>query len=454
MPTPPDPLAVKTIRRHLFLLLARALVVVVLVAFLFTLLFFTIASSSGAAGYKLLFLIPQLQSYYIAQGSWQGVDEAAQDFAYLAIPLSFQRWWEGLLLLDQNDIVIIDQARPLSPRLGRPYTPAKTDRLVPILVNHLQVGTLVQQPHGAAAFFSFFLDYLLPLSLVALPAAVLTLLIGVMLLRRVVYPLADVIVAARSVASGDLSARVEVRGPSDLRGLSDSFNRMAESLQQNEQQRRALFADIAHELRTPLTVIRGRLEGILDGIYPADELHVAPVLEETYLLERLVDDLRLLALAENRQLRLDLQPVDLGELARQAVALFEAQALEKSITLQLSLAPSLPAVSADPQRLSQVIGNLLSNALRYTPSGGAVRLAVRPQGDRVEVSLSDSGPGVPPEDLPHIFDRFWRAEKSRARHTGGAGLGLAIARHLIEAHGGRIWAENIPEGGLQVSFIV
>jgi len=215
------------------------------------------------------------------------------------------------------------------------------------------------------------------------------------------------------------------------------------------------LADIAHELRTPLTVIRGRLEGVLDGVYPADEAHVAPVLEETYVLERLVEDLRTLTLAEARQLHFDRQAVDLGELAERAVGLFEAEAADRQITLRADLAPDLPPVQADAQRVGQVIGNLVSNALRYVPSGGRVTLSTRPvAGGGAELAVSDDGPGVAEADLPRLFDRFWRGDKSRNRAAGGAGLGLAIARQLVEAQGGTICAENQLGGGLKVAFVL
>jgi two-component system OmpR family sensor kinase/two-component system sensor histidine kinase BaeS len=280
----------------------------------------------------------------------------------------------------------------------------------------------------------------------------LTLLIGLLLVRRVVTPLADVIGAAQSVAGGDLAARVRVRGPGDLRSLSDSFNRMAAALQASDRQRRDLLADVAHELRTPLTVIRGKLEGVLDGIYPADEAHVAPVLAETYVLERLVEDLRLLTLAESRQLHFERAPIDLAGLARQSASLFEAEAAERGIALKVEAEPDLPPVQADAQRTAQVIGNLVGNALRYAPDDGRVEIDVRRAPDGVEFCVSDNGPGVGEQDLGRMFDRFWRSEKSRSRAAGGAGLGLAIARQLVEAQGGSITAANRPGGGLRVAF--
>jgi signal transduction histidine kinase len=288
--------------------------------------------------------------------------------------------------------------------------------------------------------------------LISVFLAVLTILIGILLVRRMVNPLAQVVAAARSVAGGDLSTRVSVSGPDDLRALSDSLNHMAAALERNNNERRNMLADIAHELRTPLTIMRGRLEGIVDGIYPANAEHIGPALEETYLLERLVEDLRLLTLAESRQLHFEQSDVNLNDLARHVIAMFQAEAEDKKLTLTAQLPETDAIIRADHQRTAQVVGNLVSNAIRYTPEGGRVWVTVETVGaGSVILSVNDNGPGIPAEDLPHIFNRFWRGEKSRSRASGGAGLGLAIARQLVEAQGGEISASALPGGGLRVS---
>jgi signal transduction histidine kinase len=298
----------------------------------------------------------------------------------------------------------------------------------------------------------FALALLAPVGFVSIFLAILTILIGLLLLRRVVVPLSQVIAAARAVASGDLSARVPVSGPDDLRALSDTFNHMAAALELSDRERRDLLADIAHELRTPLTVIRGRLEGVVDGIYPPDEKQIVPALEETYLLERLVEDLRLLTMAETRQLQFEPRDVSLGDLAEHALGLFGAEADESSISLELTNNAPGTQIHVDPQRTEQVIGNLIGNTLRYVPNGGKIWLVLEQLEDAVSLQVNDNGPGVPEEDLPHLFERFWRGEKSRSRSSGGAGLGLAIVRQLVETQGGRITAENLSAGGLRVSI--
>jgi two-component system OmpR family sensor kinase/two-component system sensor histidine kinase BaeS len=268
-----------------------------------------------------------------------------------------------------------------------------------------------------------------------------------------INPLSEVIAAAQAVSQGDLSARVPVDARNDdLTALSIHFNHMADELERSDRQRRNLLADIAHELRTPITILRGRLEGILDGVYPADEAHIAPALEETYLLERLVEDLRLLALAESNQLRFELKPINLTELAKTILGLFSAQAGERNVQLKMEAEANIPEVMVDPQRFQQVVGNLIDNSLRYTPEGSTIDLIIHRQENSVELTVADEGPGIPEAELEHVFDRFWRGDKSRARSTGGAGLGLSIARQLVEAQGGKITAHNRPERGFAVQI--
>ena len=440
--------SVNHIRRRLFLLLVQAFGAVVLLTLVLLIalvgLVFSNASRFSAAFRPSVAY--SLEAYYLARGSWEGVEVLAQD-----VYAGGDDEWERGLLLDGGGRVLLDHGRGDTGRVGQVFISERGGFNVPLQIQGQPVGMLVFERLAAPGFSRLFVGLLPPLVVISFFTGLLTLLIGLLLMQRVVTPLAEVIAAAHSVASGDLSTRVPVSGPDDLRSLSDSLNRMAEALERNDRERRDMLADIAHELRTPLTVMRGKLEGMLDGVYPADEAHVAPVLEETYMLERLVEDLRLLTLAETRQLHFDIKPVDLGELAERAANLFDAEAQEKSIALTVDVEPNLPPVSADSQRVGQVMGNLLSNALRYAPSGGKVEISVQRAVKGVEVAVSDNGPGVPEADLPKLFDRLWRGEKSRARSAGGAGLGLAIARQLIEAQGGTIAASHMPSG-LRVAF--
>jgi signal transduction histidine kinase len=287
--------------------------------------------------------------------------------------------------------------------------------------------------------------------------------VGHLASHRLIDPLSATMKAAGALAEGDLSARVPVQGSPEFRHLALSFNRMAEALETADRQRRELLADVAHELRTPLTVIQGNLEGLRDGVYLATPEQIDLVLDETQKLSRLVDDLRLLTLADAGQLPLDLQDVEVHQLLADLRDAFAPQAAEAGVTLQVE-APhqTLRPLHADPQRVGQVLGNLLTNALRHTPSGGQVTLGAAPIGaterpEAVEIWVADTGEGVLPEDLPHIFDRFWRGDRARARGEAvGSGLGLAIARSLVQLHGGRIWAESegVPGKGTTVSFVL
>jgi two-component system OmpR family sensor kinase/two-component system sensor histidine kinase BaeS len=225
---------------------------------------------------------------------------------------------------------------------------------------------------------------------------------------------------------------------------------MAASLERNDRERRDMLADIAHELRTPLSIIRGRLEGIVDGIYPENGPQVSMALEQTYAMQRLVDDLRLLTLVETRQLPFDMREVNAGEVINRVIDMFSAEALEKNISLSFPEKNGNLTAFIDPQRFEQVIGNLLGNALRYVPDGGKVWVTANELNGGVRIAVNDNGPGIPEEDLPFIFDRFWRKDKSRTRASGGSGLGLAIAKQLVEAQNGTITAVNVQGGGLQV----
>jgi signal transduction histidine kinase len=267
--------------------------------------------------------------------------------------------------------------------------------------------------------------------------------------RRMAAPIGEVMEAADRVAGGDYSTRVQVRGAGEVGRLASSFNQMTERLQTNEAQRRALLADVVHELRTPLSVIRGNVEGMLDGVYPADEAHLAPVLEETAVMARLLDDLQTLSTAEAGVLRLHRERVDPVALAEDASAAMRARADRAGVALGCRAPAPVPEVDVDPVRIGEVLANLLTNAIRHTPRGGSVRVLVEPDPAGVAIAVSDTGPGIDARDLPHVFDRFVKSADS-----GGAGLGLAIARSLVEAHGGRITARSAPGQGTVMRFVL
>lgn len=289
-----------------------------------------------------------------------------------------------------------------------------------------------------------------PLGLAGLFILIITVYFAIRSLRRMAMPLDDLLEASNKVAEGDYSVRVEPKGPPEIRSMMQGFNSMAERLQENDRQRRAMLADLSHELRTPITVIQGNVEGILDGLYPADEARLKSIVEETQILSRLVDDLRTLSLAESGSLELKREPTDLGLLIREVVSGFESQAKEKDIRVALELG-DVEAVEVDPLRVREVLRNLLANALRYTPHQGEVKVGLAETGSggkrSVLLFVEDNGPGIDPSDLLHVFERFYKSSDS-----GGMGLGLSIAKYLVEAHGGKIWAESNVGLGTRISF--
>ncbi len=270
---------------------------------------------------------------------------------------------------------------------------------------------------------------------VLLATVAVTLLAG----RRLARPIHALTAAVQRMEAGDRSARVPVRGrrQDEVGRLSQAFNAMAVSMEENERQRQAMVSDIAHELRNPLTNVRGYLEGVQDGLVPLDESLVASLLEEATLLGRLVDDLQDLALADAGRLHLHPEPLDAVDLVEQVTAAHRAAAAVAGVTVTANVRPPVP-VEGDPGRLRQALGNLVGNALRYTPSGGQVTVSAFAADGQATISVGDTGAGIAPEHLPHIFDRFYRADPSRSRETGGSGLGLAITRHIVEAHAGTI----------------
>ncbi len=301
------------------------------------------------------------------------------------------------------------------------------------------------------------LRWILALILVAFLLVLALRRVGSLAARRITSPLSETMKAADALAAGDLSARVPVEGSGEFRRFARSFNHMAEALEDADRQRRELLADVAHELRTPLTILQGNLEGLRDSVYEATPEHLDLVLDEARKLGHLVDDLRLLTLAEAGQLPLDIQALHVPTLLSDVRDTFAYQADEGGITLNVDVKGSVPVLNADPQRLGQVLGNLVANALRYTSPGGEVNLgaATTPDGGGMHLWVADTGKGIPSEDLPRIFDRFWRGDPARSHETGaGTGLGLAIAKSLVEAHGGHIWAESQVGQGTIVSCVL
>jgi len=273
----------------------------------------------------------------------------------------------------------------------------------------------------------------------ALAAAVV---VSLFVSRRIVEPLQELSATSQRLARGYYHERTSIRSDDELADLSQSINQLAEALEQTERRRLALLADVAHELRTPLTTIEGYMEGLIDGVIAPEARIFAMIQHEAIRLKWLIEELGLLSRAEAGQLRVTPRPTELSMPIERALAQFQPQFAAKHVQLVLSLPPDLPEVLADPDRLEQIMINLLANALRYTPAGGCVTLAAAAHDFFVQIGVRDTGIGIAAEHLPHIFERFYRVDKSRARQSGGTGIGLTIARHLVYAQGGEIWVES------------
>jgi two-component system OmpR family sensor kinase/two-component system sensor histidine kinase BaeS len=433
-------------------------------------------------------LAPTLATYYARNGSWQGVGALLGTATSPAgVPNQNSGWmmgdmmgqeqnwgmgashetdsmmmgndmwaWMGsrLLLADVQGRVIADSAASAT---SEQLSPADLNAGTAVLVNGTRVGTLlaVQSTANPTPASNFLAGVQQSTWIGSLAAALIALVLGFILFRQIVAPVGAVTSAAQRIAAGQLDQRVPVHSQDEIGQLATSFNQMADALANDRQLRRTMIADIAHELRTPLTVIQANLEAMLDGVLPTSSEEIASLRDEAALLKRLIDDLRLLSLAEAGQLKLEREPVDVGALATSAIEHVRPQAEAGGVELETEIAAHLPVVNADADRLRQVIGNLLSNALRHTPGGGRVTLRATLQSSRqpvIKVEVIDTGTGIALEDLPHVFDRFYRADKSRSRSSGGSGIGLTIVKQLVEAHSGQVGVESQPGKGTTFSF--
>jgi two-component system OmpR family sensor kinase/two-component system sensor histidine kinase BaeS len=410
--------------------------------------------SSGMAGQPAW--ADALVQYYAADGSWEGAgDLLAQLGPGVGGGMGMGRG-RGAMAGAGPDLAIAGpDGRVVASRsgelIGERLPSSVLAQGLPLALDGRTVGTLLALRSADVALDalgqSFLSQVRASLAWAALLAAALSLALGIAISRLLTAPLGRLTRAAGAVAGGDLSQRVEVRSRDEIGELGSAFNGMTASLAEAEALRKNLLADIAHELRTPLTVVQGNLQAILDGVYPLEMAQVASLYDETRLLTRLVDDLHDLALADAGQLRLERAPVDPAALARAAVDQFAPAVEAAGVRLELATDEHVPKVEGDAGRLAQVLRNLLSNALRHTPPGGSVSVRVDHDGGWARLQVADTGSGIAPEDLPRVFDRFYRGDRDRSRAGGGAGLGLAIARQLVTAHGGRIEVASPPGAG-------
>ena len=383
-----------------------------------------------------------LGSYYAQNGSWAGVQAQVERLAEVT--------GEDVVLLDSGGRVIADSAGRL---VGQTAGGSWTGGPIAITVGGSQVGAVYVDPSGRPTGEQAFLDSVNRSLIVgAGVAGLLALLLTLVLSRPIVSPLETLTAAARRMAQGDLAQRVAVGGADEVADLARAFNAMAESVARNEQLRSQMASDVAHELRTPVAVIHGYLQALRDGVMAADGETLDALFDEATLLGRLVEDLRQLTLADAGQLTLRRQPAAVEELVGRAGLAVRPLLAAHGLRMQTDLAAELPAVEVDSERVGQVLCNLLNNAAAHTPAGGLITVSAREGEGTVLVGVADTGAGVSAEDLPYIFERFYRADRSRARATGGAGLGLTIAKKIVEAHGGRIGVESELGQGATFTF--
>ncbi|MFN8453639.1 MAG: ATP-binding protein [Anaerolineae bacterium] len=423
-------------------------------------------------------LAPWVAEVYRQRGSWEGVIPLVKGFVeplppQLTADVSLNLPIQGealaalngdrLLLLDAAGRVVADSQNTLA--LGQPLPPDLQRYAVPVFVQNQSVGSLVLVSGLEGAISDLVLTALQrTLWGAGVLAAILAALVSVWLARRLVVPLQRLNTAARRLASGDSHEPLPLTAADEIGELTTTFNDMAQALETQKRLRRHMVADIAHELRTPLSIMRLELESLGDDLQDPTEAAVS-LREEVNRLSRLVEDLRLLSLAEAGGLHFDLEELDTLAFLRQLMVAWTPPAQAQQVQLQTKFPASLPAIYADEGRLGQVCHNLLSNALRYTPAGGTITVGARVEKKTSEIFaqrtsevstvvfwIANSGPGITSEDLPYVFERFYRADSARSRNDGGSGLGLAIAKQWVALHGGRIWVESQPGQG--ATFLV
>lgn len=449
------------LRTRLLLILCA----VVLTGSLFTFVFFRAASRGLFQTYifsgdreKAERYATLLGEFYSERKSWSGVQEYI-----FAIPRLALRGMDGriqdmstltaerIVLADGEGIIAGDTTRIL---LGTGHPPRHLAGGTPVMADSRRVGTVLvgsmidsSLTDSAEAFLAAMTRAFIAAALVS---GLLAILLGLVFTLRITRTLGAISGGARRIGSGDLMVRIPVRGKDELADMAASFNRMAEELEKLEEAKRRLIADAAHELRTPLTLVRGAVEGMIDGVFPVDMVTLKSVHEEILRLSRLVDTLREIEFIESGELQLELESIDPADLARRAAALFVKAAREKDIRLSVEArAAGLPGVRGDYLRLGQVLHNLLANALRYTPRGGRIRITAGTGMEETVVTLTveDSGPGIPGGEREKVFERFYRLDRARSSEEGGRGLGLSIAWEIVKAHGGTLTAGVSGWGG-------
>ncbi|MDO8567944.1 MAG: ATP-binding protein [Dehalococcoidales bacterium] len=402
-------------------------------------------------------IVVLLSRFYSVTKDWSGIQPLVNQMG------AFEG--DHIVVTDASGIVVADSQENL---LGKPYRPSAPGTLIfpsriPLQLSPRgglpptsnAVGTLYVNPENTPVTLTRSLAesinrFLLWGGLLAIATAIV---LTFVLSRRILSPIKALTRTAQRLGRGDFSQRVQIRDKGEVGELAQAFNSMAGNLEHSEKLRRDLVADTAHELRTPLTNIRGYLEAIRDDVVKPDKATILSLYEEAMLLSKLVEDLQELALADAGELKLVRQPENIAEVVNRAVTAVQAQAIARGLTVSTDISAALPLCNIDANRIGQVLRNLLNNAVTHTAQGG-ITVGARQCGEWIEVSVTDTGEGIPASELPNLFERFYRVDKSRTRATGGYGLGLTIARRLVEAHAGKISVQSEPGKGSRFSFTV
>ncbi|MFC2012919.1 sensor histidine kinase [Chloroflexota bacterium] len=385
-----------------------------------------------------------LLHYYFQQGEWEGVQPLVEQWSNL--------YGQRVILTNTTGTVVADSDEHLLGELLSPDSPGKT------LLSPWGAGTIGTLHIIPESDFSSMQILFRAIGLFfiwgGLIAVTFALIMTFFLSRRILSPVKALTVTARRLGKGDLSQRVNLKTRGEVEELAQAFNSMASDLERAEHLRRNMVADVAHELRTPLSNLSGYLEAIRDEIIKPDARTIRSLNEEASALSRLVNDLQELSLAEADELKLDCQPDDITRLINQTVAAMQAHVKKRRLSISVDLPDKLPRANIDVYRISQVLRNLLENAVAHTPRGGTITITAREQANHIEVAVTDTGEGILDEEMDNIFERFYRVDKSRNRATGGSGLGLTITKRLVEAHGGSIRVQSEPGAGSRFSFTI
>jgi len=404
-------------------------------------------------------LVTSLTNYYQQNGSWDGIE-----FIFLQSnghPSPGQGLGPGgpgriipFTLTSADGVVIIGSDRY---KVGDTVPKNELDMGIPITQDNQVIGILVPSRvpfQGNPRELEFIERTNLILLYGALVGAVIALFIGIFLSRTITRPIKELTKATHAVSEGDLTQQVSIRSKDELGELAKAFNKMSTELLRSVNARKQMTADIAHELRTPLSLILGHAEAVHDDVLSPTKENFEIVREEAMRLEHLVDDLRTLSLADAGELSINLQTIEPDRLLHEVASPYQYQAQKKNIKLDLDIASPLHSLTVDPGRITQVLTNILDNAIRHTPENGKIILSAKQIGNQVEIAVQDSGPGLSLEDINRIFERFYRADSSRQREDGGSGLGLAIAKSIIQAHNGQVFAESELGKGLKITILL